>query len=189
MRSIRSSTWLGIPVSAGTIWGNSESCSRKGVRYSALSLRAVTANEVGLKEHCRNRQRSRRLTLDAVVKRAADNGQIALAERKQPVLDMTVGGARTKVQNLEVSVPVHSHTVPVILGQKQHVDRTRRVERPDVNSLRIDLRFNNAEVISGKTAWARERGPSQVPSRNWLVLPISVLDAEDFFDLAMADSI
>jgi hypothetical protein len=60
---------------------------------------------------------------------------------------MTVGQARTQVQNLEVPMTVHSHAVPAIFGEKQNVYGTGDVERVDVNTLSIDLRFNYAEVI------------------------------------------
>ena len=53
-----------------------------------------------------------------MVKGAADNGEIAFAERKEAVLNMTVGGAGTEKQNLEVSVAVHSHAVPAIFGEE-----------------------------------------------------------------------
>src|ERR1035438_5573146 len=82
-----------------------------------------------------------------MVKRAPDDRQIALVERQQPVLDVTVRRARAQVQHLEVPMPVRAHLVAVVYRQEQHVHGARRFEWPDVNSLRVDLRLYQVKII------------------------------------------
>src|SRR6202789_1357954 len=75
--------------------------------FSAVAA-SLTTNEVGFEEQRSNRQRSRGFTLDTVVKRTDHNSEISLVERKKPVLNMTIGRARTQIQDLKVTVPIHS---------------------------------------------------------------------------------
>jgi hypothetical protein len=44
-------------------------------------------------------------------------------------------------------VTVHANTVPVISGKKHHVNGTELVEWPLMDTLSVDLGFQNAEVI------------------------------------------
>ena len=81
---MRSSTWRGTPVSAGITCGKSSSCSRKGREVLRAVAGPIAADEVGLKEKRGDGHRRRRLAFDAVIKGAADNGQVALVERQQP---------------------------------------------------------------------------------------------------------
>jgi hypothetical protein len=82
-----------------------------------------------------------------VVKRTAHNSEISLVERKKPVLNMTIGRARTQIQDLEVTVPIHSDAVLAIFSQKYDVYGAGHIEGPDVNPLSIDLRLNDAELV------------------------------------------
>jgi hypothetical protein len=75
---------------------------------------SITSDQVGLKEKGRNHKRHRRLTLNAVVKGASNDGEITLVEREKAILYVAVSRSRAQIQNLKVVMPVHANSVIVV---------------------------------------------------------------------------
>jgi len=109
---------------------------------------AVAADQIWFKEQGRYRDGLRRLALDAVIQCAANDGKVPFIEGQQAVLDMAVRGARTKIENLKISMPVHANALTIVDRQEQDVHWTWHIERPHMHAFRVDLRFDEIEVIA-----------------------------------------
>jgi hypothetical protein len=92
-----------------------------------------------------------------MIESAPYHRQITLAHGQKPILNMVIGRTGAKVTHLEVVVPVHAHALARVTGKKCDIDRAGHVERPAVNSFRVDLRFNDTEVVQAMTGKVRVR--------------------------------
>ena len=136
MRSMRSSTWRGTPGFRRNHMRKVLVLKKKRRQVFRAFAGPVAANQVRLEEQRRNGDGRRRLALDAVVERAADDGEIAFVERQQPVLDVAIRRTGAQVEHLEIPVPIHAHAMPVVHGEEKHVHRTGHIEGPDVHAFR-----------------------------------------------------
>jgi hypothetical protein len=102
-----------------------------------------------------------------MVKGAADDGEVALIEGQQAVLDAAVCRARTQIEHLKIPVPIHAHFVAIVHGKKQHVYRARRVKRPDVDAFGIDLRLNQVEVVAARIPRQLDTARQAAASVRW----------------------
>src|SRR5579862_1567445 len=60
---------------------------------------------------------------------------------------MTHTRSRTQIENLEIVVAIHADGFAITGGHEQHIDGAQRIKGPDVYSLVIDLRLDEAEGI------------------------------------------
>jgi hypothetical protein len=82
-----------------------------------------------------------------MVEGTANDNEVALIDGQKPVLNSTLGCSRTQVEDLEVAMTIHAHILATISCEEQDIDGTRFIKGPFVDSLSVDLRFYEAEVI------------------------------------------
>ena len=62
-------------------------------------------------------------------------------------MNIEIGRARAQIHHFEIVVSVHADVLSQAPRHKAHIDWKGRVEGPDVDAFRIDLRFDEAKMI------------------------------------------
>jgi hypothetical protein len=78
-----------------------------------------------------------------VKERAANHEKVAGSSGNGSVLDLKLYLAMKDIEDLEIIVAVHSDAAARAKNEEAHVNREERIERPMVNALSVDLRFDN----------------------------------------------
>jgi hypothetical protein len=79
----------------------------------------------------------------AVEESAAYQQEVAGSRGDRPTLDLKLHFAPEDIEDLEIIVAVHADAAARTKDEEAHVDWEERIERPPVNALFVDLRFDN----------------------------------------------